>query len=820
MANGEGRIDEFISAEAIVQFDKAIEKAKELEQSLINNVNQIARFNAGMGDSKSLKNFEAMLKQLNIETAAVTKASKEYTQTMASQAVERQRLIAQMKGVSRETLETMGAYERAVATHKRLEKEAKNLGIALGVESEQFKRAAQAATVYRDTLAKVEQASGNNSRITGNYRNEMFQLSQVIRELPAFTYSASTGIMALSNNLPMLADAFIKVKNSVGDDGKKTGVIGALSMFAKGIFSLPNIFAIAVAAFTIWNREIMAFIKGTDAAADSAELLNQALGGDEAKAAQKQLIELTQLTKDVADSYVTQEKALKIYNETWAKYLGTVDTWGKAQDLILSKGDLVVELLIKQAVAQKYLTASIDENFKAREKEREGPSTLDKLMAGLRASPLILKNVFKNSAEINQLYTELLIGYHQKSIDKAKESSNTFLDEYKKVNEEINKAAKAGGVDLTGKAADGTDKSKTGAAKSKAEIDDQQKKFLAMKAADQKYWDEVEKLMLSANKSMYDKLSDLDEDEKDKALKAEKEHQKNLFKTLKDGQELIIIQQEIKEENRLRRLRKANDIRNKSLEYTNELLGIADGLAQRELQAIDVKERRLKDLYDNELRFINQSGLSTKEKEKEKQRLEAETAQKQKAIDREKRKIIRDQAKLQKAADIGSIISYTAIAVMAQLGAKPSGWQAFVRAALVGAAGLLQLGKVIATPLPGYRKGRKGGKAEFANVSEAGQEAMRTKDGKMTLLPETESTVFIPEGADIITHEELKKHNVLKKVFMGGKSESNSNARLASLFEDNNKKLDKLTRIIEAKDYSPSISVMDKFNHLIQQRVR
>ena len=56
-------------------------------------------------------------------------------------------------------------------------------------------------------VAKIGEEVRQASAVAPRFNALGMSLQQVARELPAFTYSASTGFMAISNNLPILADS-------------------------------------------------------------------------------------------------------------------------------------------------------------------------------------------------------------------------------------------------------------------------------------------------------------------------------------------------------------------------------------------------------------------------------------------------------------------------------------------------------------------------------------------------------------------------------------------------------------------------------------
>lgn len=131
---------------------------------------------------------------------------------------------------------------------------------------------------------------------------------------------------------------------------------------------------------------------------------------------------------------------------------------------------------------------------------------------------------------------------------------------------------------------------------------------------------------------------------------------------------------------------------------------------------------------------------------------------KEKEREKEKRRVQREQAKYQKTSALIQAVINTALGVTAALTQTPP--LSFVLAALTLAAGIAETAMIASQPLPSYRKGRKGGPAEIANINEAGQEAVITKSGEMYF--PSGPVAYLPQGSSVIPHHEL--------VDMAGKS--------------------------------------------------
>ena len=123
-------------------------------------------------------------------------------------------------------------------------------------------------------ISKLEQATGRFQRQVGNYNTAGVAMSQVLREIPAFTFSAQTGILALSNNIPILVDEMKRISLAIDDvTKKKKGWAGAFKEMGMNLFSLGGIMTIALGLFTIFSDEIFKFIKGTEKAAEATKEL-------------------------------------------------------------------------------------------------------------------------------------------------------------------------------------------------------------------------------------------------------------------------------------------------------------------------------------------------------------------------------------------------------------------------------------------------------------------------------------------------------------------------------------------------------------------
>jgi len=146
-------------------------------------------------------------------------------------------------------------------------------------------------------ISKLEQATGRFQRQVGNYNTAGVAMSQVLREIPAFTFSAQTGILALSNNIPILVDEMKRISTSIDAvTGKKKGWIGSFKEMGANLLSFGGIMTIALGLFTIFADDI----------------INAITGVKELSEAEKKLIEQQEQTNI---SLEKNTNAWRVYNE-------------------------------------------------------------------------------------------------------------------------------------------------------------------------------------------------------------------------------------------------------------------------------------------------------------------------------------------------------------------------------------------------------------------------------------------------------------------------------------------------------------------------
>lgn len=210
--------------------------------------------------------------------SAVEKATNQFAYAQSAEAKEvalvkeqlRQK-NAELRTNAREALAAEGSLNQLRAQLVQLKAEAANLDL----NSKEFAEASARINELNGKIMKAEAAMGDHRRNVGNYasafNNLGFQVQQVARELPSLTMGPQQFFLAISNNLPMLADAYAETiaKNKklreenlkLAADQQKQ-VIPAWKQMLKSIVGWQTAIVVGITLLTTYSKEIGEFISG------------------------------------------------------------------------------------------------------------------------------------------------------------------------------------------------------------------------------------------------------------------------------------------------------------------------------------------------------------------------------------------------------------------------------------------------------------------------------------------------------------------------------------------------------------------------------
>ncbi len=314
-------------------------------------------------------------------------------------------------------LPLLSAYDELNRKHEVARKKAMDLGVQYGILSKEFLDASNIANQYDSKLKQVDSTLGKHNRNVGNYNNLQIQLGQVLREAPNFAIDPRIGIMSLTNNIPMLAEAIgdVSTKAKVMKEEFKLAAIAAkelaiadaiatgatkenaaalglqaeaqiaanyqnskapslLKQIAGSLFSWQTLIIVGISLLTLyskevieWTRSIFGSAEAIDKTKESQKGLAEALKNTDFKKAIRDVSEMTNIFSLAREGVISKEKALKFYNETLGRVMGSAKDLNEAEQILIKNADNYIKATLYKAAANLALDKSAGEMLKAEE---------------------------------------------------------------------------------------------------------------------------------------------------------------------------------------------------------------------------------------------------------------------------------------------------------------------------------------------------------------------------------------------------------------------------------------------------------------------
>lgn len=296
-------------------------------------------------------------------------------------------------------------------------------------------------------------------------------MNQISREASAFAVSAQTGFLAISNNLPILADEIARVKaenEALKASGEKT--VPVWKQVAKSLFSWQTLLSVGVTLLTLYGKEIINWIgsvfkgkKAIDELRLSQEALNRAFDSGSYRKAIQNIIELQSYIKLAKDGVLDKEVALKKYNDTLGEVAGEVNSLAEAEQGVIDKAPAYVEaMLYKTAAAQASAEAAkkLAESAKREQELNQDILQAEKEYQKIKNQPTVtaiggqlIGNSSRDAAIVREQEQQRKLNELLKEREDLNKSSIKVIEQLNQKALEISKSA---GLDLFG-----DDKTKT-----------------------------------------------------------------------------------------------------------------------------------------------------------------------------------------------------------------------------------------------------------------------------------------------------------------------------------------------------------------------
>lgn len=312
----------------------------------------------------------AVTKQLETSIKATERAQIKYatsTTKVGEAEVVAKAALAQrnkeMKEAARQSLGLVGAYDSQVKSLMALEKEYKDLSVANKLTVEDAKRIESAMRAQAAAVNKADQAvtrMGVNSRVAKTGFNGLHNsVNQLTREAPAFALSMSTGFLAISNNIPILADEIKNLNARMGASATKAERMKATFKAIGGaIFSWQTLLSVGVTLLTLYGAKLydlaqkaMGTKKAVDALKEAQTLLNDNVGDSLGN-----FMALVDIVKESAKGTERHTKAVKALNKLYPDFNANVLESSKNNKAAADEVERYTEALVKQAISKGALT--------------------------------------------------------------------------------------------------------------------------------------------------------------------------------------------------------------------------------------------------------------------------------------------------------------------------------------------------------------------------------------------------------------------------------------------------------------------------------
>lgn len=268
----------------------------------------------------------------------------------------------------------------------------------------------------KEDVAKTPSIDIDTEAVTRKTNNLKMQFSQVARELPSLAMGPQMFILAISNNLPMLADAIADVRKQ-NELLKASGQKGVpvWKQLAGSLFSTQTALVAAISLGIVFAKDIANWVKelinGKKAIDNNKEALENYKKAmlDSQQAAQEEIVQLNLLYQAAVDSSkgmnerISAVKELKKEFPQYFKNLSDEEVFvGKAADkynelataiMASAKAQAAKETLIKNSKEILDLESKITEEYKKQElNEVKRTEAVGKLKEGQNRTFLPVSN--------------------------------------------------------------------------------------------------------------------------------------------------------------------------------------------------------------------------------------------------------------------------------------------------------------------------------------------------------------------------------------------------------------------------------------------
>lgn len=326
-----------------------------------------------------------------------------------------------------------------------------------------LKRQQEESKKMRLEMIRLKEATGNHALSVGNYTKAWNGLGmatqQVVREMPALAISAQTFFIAISNNVPILADEIknlIRQNKEAAKMGRETTSVW--KQLGKSLFSWQTMLVLGLTVLSLYGGKIVDWISNLGSADNAlkkvakthTEFLESLKdGNNEYTNAIESITRLKAIFKNIDGVYLTAEGALEEYNKTLGDAFGHAEDLATAQQSMIDKSDAYIDVMFKMATANAYLEQMSKSAAEAAASAANTQITWwDRVVRRFTGEDVRDEKGRSLIIGSKEWVDKVILSERQEKAEKMKAQGKAFYEAYLDGMAEAFKAAKEAGIDL------------------------------------------------------------------------------------------------------------------------------------------------------------------------------------------------------------------------------------------------------------------------------------------------------------------------------------------------------------------------------------
>ena len=389
----------------------------------------------------------------------------------------------------------------------------------------------------KEETAKTQAIDIDTEAVTRKTNNLKMQFSQVARELPSLAMGPQMFILAISNNLPMLADAISDVRKQnelLAASGQKG--VPVWKQLAGALFSWQTGLITAITLMIAFNKQISEFtaklFKGKEAAlslSDAQKNISEEFSKSSGDLGE-QIVRIRTLSErwnELGEDLSAKKKFIRENREELDKIPVSISNITEAENLLGQGTDAYIQAMSLRAQAAIAFKKASEEAVKSQEvqmridkEKNSGPSFWDKVLAAMASTS---SGTYYSSRASTPVSSQEIQNERIKSLEEeksaAEETEKAYRDLFKTLSDEAKKTLDNAGI--SGKTTD----DKTGSRRDYAsELADARIRAqqTTEKLRIQIMQEGIAKRMALAKQEYDDSIADIDKQERDTLAKMDK----------------------------------------------------------------------------------------------------------------------------------------------------------------------------------------------------------------------------------------------------------------------------------------------------------